>query len=239
MAGSSRRGPGVRPDRRQAAWTDGEPMTAPFRRFPLLPLAVAARRRRDGLLRGRGPGSGRRAGFVSCPARAVVGADDPRRAPRRGRRRAVRAAHAHPATGWTARVWARVPDARMEAWTPQGRPAGQPAEPGQRRGAAAGRGGHRHRDHAAVRADQPAGPGVRHRRRPTGAVRRGIGPDRLLPVGTRRDRRRPHRDRGGAARPRPGRRRRAPAQGRDGRPRTEPSTSTWAARPTPARTTGR
>src|SRR6516165_4198220 len=22
--------------------------------------------------------------------------------------------------GWTARVWARVPDARMEAWTPQG-----------------------------------------------------------------------------------------------------------------------
>jgi len=23
-------------------------------------------------------------------------------------------------SGWTARVWARVPDARMEAWTPQG-----------------------------------------------------------------------------------------------------------------------
>jgi hypothetical protein len=36
--------------------------------------------------------------------------------------------------GWTIRVWARIPDARMEAWTPEGNllvssPGGRPCGP--------------------------------------------------------------------------------------------------------------
>jgi glucose/arabinose dehydrogenase len=62
--------------------------------------------------------------------------------------------------GWTARVWARVPGARMEAWTP-GRSPGQPARPGPHRGAQAGHARHRRAARSAVRADPAAGHGVR------------------------------------------------------------------------------
>ena len=85
--------------------------------------------------------------------------------------------------GWTARVWARVPDARMEAWTPQGDLLVSQPNRGsvvELRPDAAGT--------ATVTTllsglTNPQGLAFADGRRETGALRRGVGPDRLLPVG--------------------------------------------------------
>ena len=65
----------------------------------------------------------------------------------------------------------------------------------------------------------PQGMAFATARRPMGAVRGRVGPDRPVPVGTQRDRRPSHGDCRWAARPGSRRRRRAPAQGRGGRRR--------------------
>lgn len=94
-------------------------MTAPFRRFPLLPLSVAAVAAATACSAAAGqPGAGLPASPVapapsSAPTTLVVPAGEG------GGALSVPHTLTLPA-GWTARVWARVPDARMEAWTPQG-----------------------------------------------------------------------------------------------------------------------
>jgi glucose/arabinose dehydrogenase len=94
-------------------------MTAPFRRFPLLPLAAAAVAAATACSAAAGqPGAGLPASPVapapsSAPTALVVPAGEG------GGALSVPHTLTLPA-GWTARVWARVPDARMEAWTPQG-----------------------------------------------------------------------------------------------------------------------
>ncbi len=97
-------------------------MTAPvFRRFPLLPLAAVAA---VAAATACSAAAGQVAGPVlasspvppalsSSAATLVVPAGEG------GGALSVPRTLTLPA-GWTARVWARVPDARMEAWTPQG-----------------------------------------------------------------------------------------------------------------------
>ena len=119
--------------------------------------------------------------------------------------------------GWTARVWARVPDARMEAWTPEGdllvsQPAlGRIVEltPGPHGTAA---------PHVLLAGlTLPQGLAFArvagHWVSTSGSRTRSTGTR-----GTRRDRRGPHRHRSPPARRRAGRRRRPPAQGRGRRP---------------------
>ena len=94
-------------------------MIAPFRRFPLLPLAAAAvaaasacsaaASQPDATL----PASPVAPAPSSSPVSLVVPAGES------GGALSVPRAIVLP-DGWTARVWARVPDARMEAWTPEG-----------------------------------------------------------------------------------------------------------------------
>jgi glucose/arabinose dehydrogenase len=95
-------------------------MTAPFRRFPLLllPLAAAAVAATACSAAAGQPGAGLPASPVapapsSAPTALVVPAGEG------GGALSVPHTLTLPA-GWTARVWARVPDARMEDWTPQG-----------------------------------------------------------------------------------------------------------------------
>jgi glucose/arabinose dehydrogenase len=94
-------------------------MTAPFRRFPLLALAVAGIAAATACSAAAGqPGAGLPASPVapvpsSAPTPLVVPAGEG------GGALSVPRTLTLP-DGWTARVWARVPDARMAAWTPQG-----------------------------------------------------------------------------------------------------------------------
>ena len=94
-------------------------MIAPFRRFPLLPLAAAAVAAASACSAAPGqPGATLPASPVppapsSSPVPLVVPAEES------GGTLSVPRALVLP-DGWTARVWARVPDARMEAWTPEG-----------------------------------------------------------------------------------------------------------------------
>jgi glucose/arabinose dehydrogenase len=93
-------------------------MTAPFRRFPLLPLAVAAVAVSACSAAAGQPGAGLLASPVApAPSSGAVTLVVP---PGEGGG-ALSVPHTLtlPA-GWTARVWTRVPDARMEAWTPDG-----------------------------------------------------------------------------------------------------------------------
>jgi glucose/arabinose dehydrogenase len=94
-------------------------MTAPFRRFPLLPLAVAAAAAATACSAAAGqPGAGLPASPVApVPSSAATLLVVP--AGEGGGALSVPRTLILPA-GWTARVWARVPDARMEAWTPEG-----------------------------------------------------------------------------------------------------------------------
>src|ERR1700722_8099084 len=96
-------------------------MTAPFRRFPLLPLAAlaavaAATACSAALGQAAGPTL---ASSPVPPAPSSSGTTLVVPAGECGGARSVPRTLSLPA-GWTARVWARVPDARMEAWTPQG-----------------------------------------------------------------------------------------------------------------------
>ena len=94
-------------------------MTVPFRRSPLLPLAVTVAAAASACSAAAGQPGG------TLPASAVGPAPSSAATPlvvpagEGGGALSVPRALTLPA-GWTARVWARVPDARMEAWTPQG-----------------------------------------------------------------------------------------------------------------------
>ena len=59
--------------------------------------------------------------------------------------------------GWTARVWARVDDARMEAWTPEGDLLVSSAGDGSIMELRPDRGGHRDRDHPGLGLTNPQG----------------------------------------------------------------------------------
>jgi glucose/arabinose dehydrogenase len=93
-------------------------MTDPFRRFPLALLAAAAIAAVAACTAPASQGQDTAPG-AAWPASAdstttlVVPAGEGSGALSTPRRLTV-------PSGWTARVWARVPDARMEAWTPQG-----------------------------------------------------------------------------------------------------------------------
>ena len=171
-----------------------------------------------GLRRPRGPGPRPRAGHHDGPAGGGPvegGSGRPARRGRRGVRHPPDADGATRVDGPGVGPGPRCPDGGLD---PRGRSAGQPAGPGPHRGAHAGPARHRRAARSAGRADPAAGPGVRPRGGQLGSLRRGVGPDRPVPVGRGRDRRGPHRHRSPPARRRAGRRRRPPAQGRGRRP---------------------
>ena len=90
----------------------------PFRRWPLLPLAAAVAAAAAACSAASGPGATLPASPVAAPPSSaatllVVPSGEG------GGALSVPRTLTLPA-GWTARVWARVPDARMEAWTPEG-----------------------------------------------------------------------------------------------------------------------
>ena len=94
-------------------------MIAPFRRFPLLPLAAAAVAAASACSAATGQPGG------TLPASPVPPAPSSSSVPLVVPAGESGGALSVPRTlvlpsGWTARVWARVPDARMEAWTPDG-----------------------------------------------------------------------------------------------------------------------
>lgn len=93
-------------------------MTVPFRRSPFVPLAAAAVAAATACSAASGPDPALPASPVApAPSSAVTTLVVP--AGEGGGALSVPHTLTLPA-GWTARVWARVPDARMEAWTPQG-----------------------------------------------------------------------------------------------------------------------
>ena len=95
-------------------------MIAPFRRSPLLPFAVAvvAAATACSAVAGQPPGATLPASPVApAPSSAATLLVVP--PGESGGALSVPHTLTLPA-GWTARVWARVPDARMEAWTPDG-----------------------------------------------------------------------------------------------------------------------
>jgi len=103
-------------------------MTAPFRRFPLGVLAVAAIAAASACSGSPAQGPGATAPSPAAPSpsastesSAAPGSTTTLVVPAGEGGGALSAPHTltMPA-GWTARVWARVPDARMEAWTPEG-----------------------------------------------------------------------------------------------------------------------
>jgi glucose/arabinose dehydrogenase len=94
-------------------------MTWPFRRFPLALLTVAAIGAASACAGSAGQGAP--ASSASPPKAAASASATPLVVPtgQGGGALATPRALTMPA-GWTAQVWARVPDARMEAWTPEG-----------------------------------------------------------------------------------------------------------------------
>jgi glucose/arabinose dehydrogenase len=99
-------------------------MTMPFRRFPLALLtttvigAVSACAGSSGQAQGPAPAS---PAASAAPSQAAGGPPTPLVVPagEGGGALSTPRTLTMPA-GWTAQVWARVPDARMEAWTPEG-----------------------------------------------------------------------------------------------------------------------
>jgi glucose/arabinose dehydrogenase len=95
-------------------------MTVSFRRFPLVLLATAAVAAASACAGSAGQGQGTAAPSAdasSAPAGPMTNLVVP--AGEGGGALSTPHTLSMPA-GWTARVWARVPDARMEAWTPEG-----------------------------------------------------------------------------------------------------------------------
>jgi glucose/arabinose dehydrogenase len=94
-----------------------------IRRFPLVLLTAAAIAAASACTGSAGPGQGRGTpvSSASAPAAAASAAATPLAVPTALGGGVLSTSHALtlPA-GWTAQVWARVPDARMEAWTPEG-----------------------------------------------------------------------------------------------------------------------
>src|ERR1700743_1259591 len=162
-------------------------MAVRFHRFPLLLTAAAAV---GALAACAGPGAPvSRGAAASAPAPVASSAANTLVVPagEGGGALSTQRTLTVPA-GWTARVWARVPGARMEAWTPQGSLLVSVPGAGKVMELAPGPAGTRAPAHAAVRAAVAAGPGLRPPRRPVGAVRRGIGPGRPVPVAGGADR---------------------------------------------------
>jgi glucose/arabinose dehydrogenase len=104
-----------------AGWTGGGLMTMRFRRFPQLLFAAAAVAAASACAGSPGEGPGTAAASASAPAPAASSAATTLVVPagEGGGALSTRRTLTMPA-GWTAQVWARVPDARMEAWTPEG-----------------------------------------------------------------------------------------------------------------------
>jgi glucose/arabinose dehydrogenase len=94
-------------------------MTVPFRRSPLLPLAVAVAAAASACSAAAGQPGGTLPASPVGPAPSSAATPLVVPAGEGGGALSVPRTLTLPA-GWTARVWARVPDARMEAWTPQG-----------------------------------------------------------------------------------------------------------------------
>jgi glucose/arabinose dehydrogenase len=96
-------------------------MTVRFHRFPLALLAVAAIAAAPACAGSSGQGQGTATSSASAPPAAASSSATPLVVPAGEGGGALSAPHTltMPA-GWTARVWARVPDARMETWTPEG-----------------------------------------------------------------------------------------------------------------------
>ena len=96
-------------------------MTVRFRRFPLILLTTAAVAAASACAGPPGQGQADAVSPASAPAAAASSSATPLVVPAGEGGGALSTSHAltMPA-GWTARVWARVPDARMEAWTPEG-----------------------------------------------------------------------------------------------------------------------
>src|SRR5580698_10327325 len=96
----------------------GEPLTMPYRGFrvALLVAAVMAAAAACAGPAGSGPG------MVASPVRGPAGQSrTPLAVPAGEGGGTLSAARTLTVpAGWTARVWARVPGARMEAWTPEG-----------------------------------------------------------------------------------------------------------------------
>jgi glucose/arabinose dehydrogenase len=96
----------------------GEPSTMPYRGFTvaLLAAAVMAAAAACAGPAGQGPG------MVASPVRGPAGQSrTPLTVPAGEGGGALSTTHTLTVpAGWTARVWARVPGARMEAWTPEG-----------------------------------------------------------------------------------------------------------------------
>jgi glucose/arabinose dehydrogenase len=96
-------------------------MTVRFHRFPLTLLAVAAIAAAPACAGSSGQGQGTVPPSASAPPAAASSSATTLVVPAGEGGGALSAPHTltMPA-GWTARVWARVPNARMEAWTPEG-----------------------------------------------------------------------------------------------------------------------
>jgi glucose/arabinose dehydrogenase len=96
-------------------------MTSHLRRFPLALLAVAAIAAAPACAESSGQGQDTATASASAPPAAASSSATILVVPAGEGGGALSAPHTltMPA-GWTARVWARVPDARMEAWTPEG-----------------------------------------------------------------------------------------------------------------------
>ena len=94
-------------------------MTVRFRRFPLVLLAATAIAGLSACASSAGPGTP--VSSASAPAAAASASATPLVVPagEGGGALSTPRTLTMPA-GWTAKVWARVPDARMEAWTPEG-----------------------------------------------------------------------------------------------------------------------
>jgi glucose/arabinose dehydrogenase len=96
-------------------------MTLHLRRFPLVLLAVAAIAAASACAGSSGQGQGTAPLSASAPPAAASSSATTLVVPAGEGGGALSAPHTltMPA-GWTARVWARVPNARMESWTPEG-----------------------------------------------------------------------------------------------------------------------
>ena len=98
-------------------------------------------------------------------------------------------------TGWTARVWARVPDARMEAWTPEGDLLVSEPSNGlivELKPGAQQTGG---TSVLLTGLNTPQGMAFAKVSGQLGPLRRRGQPDRPVPLGRQGHQRRPHRDR--------------------------------------------
>ena len=96
-------------------------MTVRFRRFPQVLLAVSAIAAASACAGSPDPGQGTATPLSSAPSAVASSVATPLVVPagEGGGTLSTPRTLTMPA-GWTARVWARLPDARMEAWTPEG-----------------------------------------------------------------------------------------------------------------------